>query len=53
MVCLHFQYGIKKKTLYLARDRFGKKPLVYATSESSISFSSDIRGLKEIAYEGK
>ena len=41
------------KTLYLARDRFGKKPLVYATSESSISFSSDIRGLKEIAYEGK
>ena len=27
------------KTLYLARDRFGKKPLVYATSESSISFS--------------
>ena len=41
------------KTLYLARDRFGKKPLVYATSENSISFSSDIRGLKEIAYEGK
>ena len=54
MECLHFQYGIKKLKLFiLARDRFGKKPLVYATSESSISFSSDIRGLKEIANEGK
>ena len=42
----------KEKTLYLARDRFGKKPLVFAPSENSIAFSSDIRSLKEIAYEG-
>ena len=43
----------KKKILYLARDRFGKKPLVFSSSENSISFASDIRSLKEIAYEGK
>ena len=52
MECLHLHYGTKKQNSYLARDRFGKKPLVYATSESSISFSSDIRGLKG-SYEGK
>ncbi|PPR27423.1 MAG: Asparagine synthetase [glutamine-hydrolyzing] 1 [Alphaproteobacteria bacterium MarineAlpha9_Bin4] len=43
----------KKKTLYLARDRFGKKPLVFSAFEKTISFSSDIRSLKEIAYAGK
>ena len=43
----------KKKTLYLARDRFGKKPLVFSSSENTIAFSSDIRSLREIANEGK
>ena len=41
----------KRKTLYLARDRFGKKPLVFSLSENSIAFASDIRSLKEIAEE--
>ena len=43
----------KKKTLYLVRDRFGKKPLVFSSSENTIAFSSDIRSLREIANEGK
>ncbi len=43
----------KTKTLYLARDRFGKKPLVYSLSERTIAFSSDIRSLKEITNGGK
>ena len=42
----------KNKTLFLARDRFGKKPLVFTLSENSIAFSSDIRSLKEISNEG-
>ena len=42
----------KKKILFLARDRFGKKPLVFSLSENSIAFASDIRSLKEIAQEG-
>ena len=43
----------EKKTLYLARDRFGKKPLVYSLSENTLAFSSDLRGLREIADGGK
>ena len=43
----------KRKSLYLARDRFGKKPLIFSLSEGTIAFSSDIRSLKEIAYEGE
>ena len=43
----------KKKKLFLARDRFGKKPLVFTSSENKIAFASDIRSLKEIAEEGK
>ena len=43
----------KRKTLYLARDRFGKKPLAFSISENTIAFSSDLRSLREIADEGK
>ena len=43
----------KKRILYLARDRFGKKPLVFSLLEETLAFSSDIRSLREIAYEGE
>ena len=43
----------KKRILYLARDRFGKKPLVFSFLEETLAFSSDIRSLREIAYEGE
>ena len=42
----------KRKTLYLARDRFGKKPLSYSKSENTVAFSSDLRSLREIADAG-
>ncbi len=42
----------KNKILFLARDRFGKKPLVFTLLENSIAFSSDIRSLREISNEG-
>ena len=33
------------KTLFLARDRFGKKPLVYCIKDNCIFFASDIKSL--------
>ncbi|MBX7150647.1 asparagine synthase (glutamine-hydrolyzing) [bacterium] len=35
----------KEKTLFLARDRFGEKPIWYVEREQGISFSSEIRTL--------
>ena len=42
----------KHKTLFLARDRFGKKPLAYSDDNGQINFSSDVRSLKEITNTG-
>ena len=42
----------KDKTLFLARDRFGKKPLVYALGTNYLAFSSDIRSLEKIVESG-
>ena len=35
----------KNKNLFLARDRFGKKPLVYCIKDNSIFFASDVKSL--------
>ena len=43
-----FAFGIydhSTKTIFLARDRFGKKPLYYLKNENSVYFSSDIRSI--------
>ncbi len=37
----------KKKSLFLARDRVGKKPLNYAVSGKSIAFASELRPLSK------
>ena len=38
-------WDIKNKILFLARDRFGKKPLVYCIKDNSIFFASDVKSL--------
>ncbi len=46
-------WDIKNKTLFLARDRFGKKPLVYCIKNNSIYFASDIKSLNCVVPGGK
>ena len=42
----------KNKNLFLARDRFGKKPLVYCIRNNSIFFASDVKSLASITKTG-
>lgn len=49
-----FAFGIhdkKENSLFIARDRFGIKPLVYAKSESSFGFASELKALMELGFE--
>jgi asparagine synthase (glutamine-hydrolysing) len=41
-------YDKKERRLYLARDRFGKKPLYYYARGKQVIFSSDVRSFKAI-----
>ncbi|MDR2906283.1 MAG: asparagine synthase (glutamine-hydrolyzing) [Helicobacteraceae bacterium] len=41
-------YDFKEKTLFLARDRYGKKPLCYSF-KNGFCFASEINALREIA----
>ena len=45
-------WDIKNKNLFLARDRFGKKPLVYCIKNNSIFFASDVKSLACITDGG-
>src|ERR1041385_2613651 len=38
-------WDTKNKTLFLARDRFGKKPLVYADLPNTFLFASELKAL--------
>lgn len=42
-------YNQRENSLFLARDRFGKKPMVYAETPSGFYFSSEIGALKLLA----
>lgn len=51
-------YDMEKKELFIARDRMGKKPLYYTTTENSFVFASELKSVtahpsvsKEINYE--
>lgn len=41
-------YDTKKRTLLLARDRFGIKPLFYSTSPDRLAFASEIQALLQV-----
>ena len=43
MVCFQWLCLIKERNLYLARDRFGEKPLYYSISDKTIIFGSEIK----------
>ena len=43
--CLHLQYGIRKKKLFCARDRFGIKPFYYAVIGEFFYFASEAKAL--------
>jgi asparagine synthase (glutamine-hydrolysing) len=40
-------YDKKKKELFLARDRFGEKPIIYGTFKGRFYFASEIRAILE------
>ncbi len=42
----------RKKILYLGRDQFGKKPLVYSLGNNYLAFASDVRSLSKIVNCG-
>jgi asparagine synthase (glutamine-hydrolysing) len=41
-------YDTRARTLLLARDRFGIKPLFYAVGKDRIAFASELRALREL-----
>ncbi|MDW3194041.1 MAG: asparagine synthase (glutamine-hydrolyzing) [Cytophagales bacterium] len=43
-------YDKHEEVLFLARDRFGKKPLYYHEDANGLTFSSDIRSLQQLRH---
>jgi len=46
-------YDIKRKKIFIARDRFGEKPLFYHYDHKILSFSSEISSLLENPWIGR
>ena len=46
-------WDTKNKNLFLARDRFGKKPLIYCIRNNSIFFASDVKSLACLTAGGE
>ena len=45
-------YNIQEKELYIARDRFGEKPLYYGMQKNIFSFSSELSAMKPLRKIG-
>ena len=41
-------YDLKQDSLFLARDRFGQKPLFYMEHNGTLSFASELQALKQL-----
>ena len=46
-------FDLRDKAVFIARDRFGVKPLYYAETEHGFSFSSEIKGLINLVSSEK
>lgn len=46
-------YDRRERTLLLARDRFGEKPLLYAEANGTIAFASELAPLVSIGADGR
>jgi len=44
-------YDRREKTVFLARDRFGIKPLLYFKNDKSFGFASELRTLMKMGFE--
>ena len=53
MECLLSQYGTEKKSLILARDRYGIKPLYYCINNDKLLFGSEQKAILSLDYVDK
>ena len=46
-------YDMKNRKLFLARDRFGKKPIYYTFQKGNFAFASEIKALFKLPFVGR
>jgi asparagine synthase (glutamine-hydrolysing) len=46
-------YNLKNKSVFMARDRFGQKPLYYSNFSKTLIFSSEVKGIISTGYKAE